>query len=205
MKKHLLITLKYAAFWGIAEATLGYILHFIQFTTGLRDISGFVMFPIGLFFMLLAYRETGDEASIFYTGLFAGGIKLIDLFIPGLPKGATINPAMAIIIESGIVFAGMRYLKPSRIVYYLPLLSPIWRTVFVLALSISPVSKGILNKGHVAVLYFILIEGIVSGLLCIPVYKWIDTLRKPRIKLHPTLTLPLILLALIVEFITNIL
>ena len=204
MKKELSMVLKYASLWGIAEASLGYILHAIALITGIRNISGFIMFPIGLFFMLLAYRETGKENSILYTGLFAGMIKLTDLFIPGLPKGATINPAMAIVLESGVIFGGIRYLKP-RFAFHLPVLSSTWRIGFILLLSISPFSKGILSKGHMEILYFVFVEGIISGLLCVPVYRWINTQRKPRIKLNPELIPFVFVMAILAEFIFKIL
>jgi hypothetical protein len=99
-KKHLVwIPLFWGSLWGLVEATLGHVLHRIP----IPGIAGAVMFPIGVFFMIQAYRNSGKIPVIFLTALVAANIKLIDLFLPARSPLAAINPAIAILCESYIV------------------------------------------------------------------------------------------------------
>ena len=44
----------FGALWGITEATLGFLLHFLPPT-----IAGIVMFPIAVLILVKAYKATG--------------------------------------------------------------------------------------------------------------------------------------------------
>ena len=63
--------------WGFAEATLGYLLHWILF-----PVAGMIMFPIGFYFMKRAEKENDESSSIFQVAVIAAIIKSINLFMP---------------------------------------------------------------------------------------------------------------------------
>lgn len=97
IKKWMVVSVFWGALWGFSEATLGYLAHMVLLIPG---IAGFVMFPIGFYFMTRAYRETGKAGILFTTAAVAASVKLLDLFLPGLPPIKTINPALCILMEA---------------------------------------------------------------------------------------------------------
>ena len=94
-------SLLWGALWGLSEAILGHILHAVR----IPGLAGFVMFPIGMFFMLKAYRDSKSLRVIFTTAVVAAAIKLSDLLLPGTNSLDVIRPAMAILTESLAVSA----------------------------------------------------------------------------------------------------
>ena len=93
---YLLIVLFWGALWGLSEATLGYVLHAVR----IPGLAGIVMFPVGLFFMLKAYRDSRSLIVIFATAVVAAAIKLSNLWLPGTSALDVFRPALAIISES---------------------------------------------------------------------------------------------------------
>ena len=88
----------FGAIWGITEATLGYLLHFLPPT-----IAGIVMFPIAAFILIKAYKSTGSKAALIYIGFIAAGIKAVDFLLPGMIVFKTINPMISIVLEAMVV------------------------------------------------------------------------------------------------------
>ncbi|HLP62796.1 MAG TPA: hypothetical protein VK186_28415 [Candidatus Deferrimicrobium sp.] len=144
------ISLFWGSLWGIAEATLGYLIHLAKFFPGL---AGFVMFPIGFYFMNRAYRESGKTISLFSTSAAAATIKLVDLFLPGLSPIATINPALAILMEGAVVMAIYRVVQKKQQVFgfrELLMAAVGWRAVFVFysfVLMVLSISADFFHKG----------------------------------------------------------
>ena len=93
---NLTIALFWGALWGLSEATLGQILHIVR----IPGLAGFVMFPIGIFFMLKAFQDSKNLGVIFSTAVVAATIKLSDLLLPGTYTLDVLRPAIAIITES---------------------------------------------------------------------------------------------------------
>ncbi|MCK4716365.1 MAG: hypothetical protein KAT54_06125 [Candidatus Marinimicrobia bacterium] len=127
-KKLLRIVLFYGGLWGITEATLGYLLHFLP-----CGFSGMFMFPIGFYFMFNAFKMTGKQSAIFTTALVAAAIKLTDLFVPLRTSMTAINPAISIIFESLVVFAFVKVYKENRHYAGAAIISLIWMVILVLA------------------------------------------------------------------------
>lgn len=94
---YLMISLFWGSLWGISEATLGYMAHLLIKTP---IIVGFILFPIAFYFMTQALRYTGKTWVILSTASVASSIKLLDLFLPGLPPIYTLNPAVCILLEA---------------------------------------------------------------------------------------------------------
>lgn len=99
-KKFLNLVLFYGGLWGLAEATLGYLLHFLP--TG---VAGMIMFPVAFYFMSNLYKTTGMQSAVLMAGCVAAGIKLTGLAIPYPSLMSVINPAVSILLESLVIFA----------------------------------------------------------------------------------------------------
>ncbi len=58
-------------------ATLDHILHMLR----IPGLTGFVMFPAGVFFMLKAYKASNNLSVIFSTSVVAATIKLSNILL----------------------------------------------------------------------------------------------------------------------------
>lgn len=98
----LLAILFFGAAWGLLEATMGYLLHWLP---GMW--SGLVMFPLGASLMYWAYQNTGRRSAILYVGLLAAAIKAINFAFPIHWEGwiRVYTPMISIVLESLTVFA----------------------------------------------------------------------------------------------------
>lgn len=192
-----LVVLFFGGLWGITEATLGYLLHFLP-----RGVAGFFMFPIAFYFMRCAFRETNKPQVIFYTAVVAAGIKLIDLFIPFKSPSYTLNPAMAILLESAVVYLFMRVYneKKSHIFRKTTLLCFAWRSIFLLSLFALQPSEGIHQSGLPQIILFLSLHSVINGLLI----GWYLLLEKPQktriIEKYPILPVIIVVVAIMVEF-----
>lgn len=168
IKKWMVVSVFWGALWGFAEATLGYLAHLVLLIPG---IAGFIMFPIGFYFMTRAYRETGKLASLFSTAAVAASIKLVDLFLPGLSPIKTINPALCILMESLVVIALFKAVKfdLGKIRFKEALAAAAgWRIAFLAyssLLFVFSVSGEFFQGGIVPVLRFLLLGSIVNAVL----------------------------------------
>ncbi len=163
LKEIILPAIFYGSLWGIAEAVLGYLLHLLPFA-----ISGFVMFPIGFYFMYKGYRKTQNTGTIFVIGIIASAVKLIDLFIPHLPVIRTVNPAVSILIQSLTAMVAIRlFCKDGKSLSFKGALfaSITWRALFIfhaLILTLFLIPSGIIEGGYRSILEFIFLEGIIN-------------------------------------------
>jgi hypothetical protein len=96
----IITVLFWGSLWGLAEATLGHILHMLR----IPGLAGFVMFPAGVFFMLKAYKALSKLSVILSTSLVAATIKLSNILFPGTTSLEVLRPAIAIICESLALF-----------------------------------------------------------------------------------------------------
>jgi len=100
-----LTVLAWGVLWGIFEATVGYLLHLLPFST-----SWLVMFPAACFFMAAVYERTGSSLSVLFTGLLCAFIKLLNLLLPGRVD-RVINPAVSILFEAMAMAAAAALLR----------------------------------------------------------------------------------------------
>jgi len=99
--------LVWGAAWGLAESTIGYILHRIP----VPGLAGMVMIPLGLFFMGRSYRETGSPAAILAVSAVAAILKLSNVLLPGRGPMMTLRPVTAILLQ-GVIVAGLYAVLP---------------------------------------------------------------------------------------------
>lgn len=188
------IALGFGALWGITEATLGYLIHLGVRVIPVPGLAGFVMFPVALFFTFSAYRASGDMRAIPLTALSAGAIKLSSALHPAIAPLFVVNPAIAIIAEGAVLWVAACLLSRLPAVLVIPAAAVAWRLLFLAAVIILPVQKGILMKGSAALSAFLLYEGLVSGLFATAVLALVQKRPKERrrLSLRPALTLLLV-------------
>ena len=155
----------YGALWGIIEATLGYILHFVP-----QLISGMVLFPIAAAIMMRAARRLGKAQYIFYIAMITALIKGINLLLPGLPPIKTINPMIAILLEAAVMVLVypllVKGLKYRMLGVFAAALG--WRALFVMSLMVTYLLTGFLARQITSLskgTEFIVVSGILSSII----------------------------------------
>lgn len=208
-KRHNLISIiVIGSLWGIIEATLGYILHILS-SLSFYGISGMIMSTVAIYFMCMAYKTTNKASSIFYVSLVAASIKLFDLFLPFLPITKTINPAIAILSE-GLAFSiGLKFFTEEHRAFSLSMFTGIsWRVFYLIgALAFNALLFGHFIPSITWTSYitsFILIQGILNGLVIYPVLK-IRAIKalKGEILIRPGFAIILFSLAVALELLSK--
>jgi hypothetical protein len=92
----LIPVLIYGTVWGLAEASLGHLLHLAR----VPGLPGLVMFPFAVLIMGRVLARSDSAAAVFSAGVVAAGFKFLDLLLPGTDITAVINPARAILFEA---------------------------------------------------------------------------------------------------------
>jgi len=161
------IVLFWGAIWGLAEATVGFVLHLAP----MPGLAGAVLFPAGAWCMVRAARSAGTPAAALALGPVAATLKLLDLAIPGADLFAVVNPTAAILLQSLAVGAVLRLwpVAEGRLGSLTGLAAALgWRAGYALLLaaaaSLAPL-RGILDHGAAGVSRFLLLEGVVNALL----------------------------------------
>ena len=171
-KKIMVVSLFWGALWGITEATLGYLAHLVLF---IPAIAGFIMFPIGFYFMNRAYKEIKKNGAIFGTAAVAASIKLVDLLLPGLHPIKTINPAISILMEALVVLLVLKVMIPNadygtaRFRFREAFTAAVvWRMGFILysllLFSLS-IYREFFQMEAVHLLRFLLLESVINGVI----------------------------------------
>ena len=158
----------YGSIWGFLEATIGYSLQYLP-----AIISGTIMFPIATVILIKAYNKTGSRVALLYIGIIAASIKAVDFLLPAISMGKTLNPMIAIVIESLLVVAFVTYLSSDKIANHVgsALAASIgWRSVFVFYIlawsAITGVYVHYLSTWALGFNYLI-VNGLISGLLVV--------------------------------------
>ena len=187
-KNVLLYSVFYGSLWGLAEAVLGYLLHLIPFS-----VSGFIMFPIGFYFMMRSYKYTQDLNSILLVGTIAAVIKLADLAMPFLPVIKTVVPSASILFEAIVVTVAYGLFKEMRSKISVPGIvaaSLGWRLLFLLlqyVLTLFSIKSGLIAGGLQSILSFVLLEGLVNAVILFFIMRFAGktTQAVPEKRLNP--------------------
>lgn len=203
-KKLLTAILFYGALWGVLEASLGHVLHFIP-----ASIAGTIMFPIASMILIKAYNQTNSKKALFYIGVVAASIKAVDIFLPAISIFKTINPMMSILLESlAVIFviSMVNSKKQAYIITALPIASISWRIVFVgwmglqyvLAINMAPYLSNLTLAYE-----FVIVSGLVSGLIAtglLYLSKYIKPQFSLKLSQKPILASLLFLIALVLTY-----
>ncbi|MGB3862699.1 MAG: hypothetical protein WA915_11485 [Candidatus Aminicenantaceae bacterium] len=177
-KQLVLIPLFWGSLWGLAEATVGNLLHW----TLIPGIAGFVMFPIGLVFMVMAFNHSGKLSTIFLTALVAANIKMVDLFFPAHNLFAVINPAIAILCESValmLVFSMKGFKQTLSRFGFIWSMAFVWRLVYgigTLSLGFIFPAHSFFQQANVHIVRFFLIDSFANAIL---IYVFYHAMRLP--------------------------
>jgi hypothetical protein len=204
LSKNLFKIIFFGSMWGLLEATLGYIFHFIPAT-----ISGMLMFPIANIILIKAYKSTGTRSSLIYMGMIASGIKAIDFLLPGLSLFKTINPMISILLEAVVVAVICPYLvghKKTKEYAGAIAGSMGWRGLYMLYLTGTFMVTGSVGKyiaSFQSGVSFLIVNGLISGILAIGVL-WVNNRlegkERRKIEIKPVYALTTLMLAVVIQY-----
>ncbi len=168
--RHSLIiqTIAYGALWGLAEATIGYLLHWLP-----ALIAGSVMFPVGAAILMRAYSRNQSQKMLFFIGIVAAAIKAADFFLPVISPWKVVNPMICIVLEAAVVAAVALGVERKSILARLTLLpaaSVAWRFLFLGVLGLQYLATGTLSvqiSTPANIVSFAVWSGLLSGALAI--------------------------------------
>lgn len=105
-----MIPLVYGSIWGLAEATLGHILHLIH----VPGLPGLVMAPFAVWIMARTAASSRSHAAgaVLLAGVVAASFKIFDLLVPGTDILSLVNPIQAILLEA---LAGAAWVSIQKI------------------------------------------------------------------------------------------
>jgi hypothetical protein len=103
----------FGAVWGLAEASLGHLLHLLR----VPGLPGLVMVPIAVLIMARAAARSRNAAAVFLAGAVAASLKLFDLLVPGTDLLALSRPIQAILLEAlaGAFWVGLSEKKRGTV------------------------------------------------------------------------------------------
>jgi hypothetical protein len=161
-KKFLSMILFFGGLWGLTEATLGYLLHFLP--TG---VAGMTMFPVAFYLMFNLYKNTGLQSAILMAGCVAAGIKLTGLAIPLQSPMSVINPAVSILLESMVVFAFVKSTANREKAYVKTFAMTVSLMVLfvIVQVLITRPAEGLYLLPPVSMAAYILLNGAVGSLI----------------------------------------
>lgn len=190
----------FGSIWGILEATLGYVLHFVPLF-----ISGTIMFPIASYVLYKGYQKTQSRFSLFYMAVVASTIKAVDLLLPQFSYFKTINPMISILLEGLVVVLIANLLiskKPVNKYLALPIASVSWRVLYTAYMGLQFAITGFVAaqiSSPAAFIEFTVLAGLFSGLIA-STLLYLDqfiTFKTTKLDHYPLLASVLFIIGLI--------
>lgn len=190
--RQLSIIVFYGALWGIVEASVGYLLHFLP-----ALIAGTIMFPFASLILYRAYKASQNQWSLIGVGMIAIIIKSVNFFMPFNNAFKIINPMISILLESLVMMVIIKSLSSSKLTTKIMLLtfsSVLWRGLFIIYLGFQALTTGFIAV-QISSLYevtsFMIISGLLSAAMSVGVIYLSDLPKraiKPLIPLTPVLS-----------------
>lgn len=203
MKTRAMTILFYGALWGLLEATIGHVLHFIPAT-----IAGSVMFPIAVVILINAYMTLQSKRDMMIIGAIAAAIKSVNFLLPALSIYKTINPMISIMFEALLVvgvIALVTHQKETNKVIGFGVASIGWRALFVGYMGIQYVLTGNLApyiSDASLFVNFLIVEGLISALFAYGLFHLVrlSLLQRISIKIKPVYSVFVFILALFATY-----
>jgi len=199
--KMISIIVFYGAIWGIVEASVGYVLHFLP-----SLIAGTILFPFASVILYRAYKQTNSSNLVLGVGIIAAMIKAINLLMPLTNVFKVINPMISILLESLVVMVVVKSLVKSNWIMKATIISfasITWRALFLGYLGIQVLTSGYVAvqiQSLEAILSFSVVSGLVAAMMSIVMLYVIETpnkLRKPLLHISPVLSLVSLVFAIV--------
>lgn len=158
------ISIFFGSLWGLSEATIGYALHFFMI-----PITGFIMFPVGYYFLRQTYKQTDSIGSIFLAGLVTASIKLTNFYFPFIDPLRIIHPAIAIILETVAVLALCNYVRKKKMGFAEILgMCVFWRVAFFAVQSFELALGFVADLSYYTLSYsfqFFIFESLINAMI----------------------------------------
>lgn len=201
VKRLVMNALFFGSIWGITEATLGYVLNLS--TIG---ISGWIMYPIGLYVLQKTYKKNNRLSIILYSSFAAAAIKLVNLFMPISHPVKVINPAFAIVLEGLSVMVLLSWsVKKNREIGFISafLASLSWRLIYFIDAVILyriDIPSRMIEKGPKEYLWnFLILNSLINAviiMLMTKAEKSGKTIDIPMSKIQPVTAVCSVLIAI---------
>lgn len=171
----------WGSLWGIMEATLGYLLHKINFSFGWC-----IWFPMAFYFMDKIYRQVKKAQYVLYGALITSIIKLADLFIE-TRADKVINPSVSIILEATAIFAVYKIVESNHKkigIAAVTVVNFLWRGLYIVYLLLAPKSFLAISplRGINPLLQFILVESTANIAIIMLYVVFKDKFEKESVK-----------------------
>ncbi|PKL01309.1 MAG: hypothetical protein CVV56_01545 [Tenericutes bacterium HGW-Tenericutes-1] len=191
----------YGAIWGIVEASVGYVLHFLP-----ALIAGTILFPFASLILYKTYKQTNSNYAVLGVGVIAAMIKAVNFLLPVTNIFKVINPMISILLEALVVMVVMRsFVKSNWVIKtaIISIASITWRMLFLGYMGIQAITTGFVavQIGSLeAILSFSVVSGLLSAMMSIGLLFIIELpnkLKKPMVPISPILSLVSLAVAVI--------
>ena len=151
----------FGAIWGIVEASVGYVLHFLP-----TFIAGTILFPFASVILYKTYQKTNSSLAVLGVGVIAAFIKAVNFLMPVTNMFKIINPMISILLEALVVMVVIRsFVKSNWVIKtaVIAIASVTWRALFLGYMGIQALTTGFVAT-QIGSLDAILSFSVVSGL-----------------------------------------
>ena len=203
MRNNIFNVLFFASIWGLTEGLLGTVIH-----QHIPHLSGLLLYPVGLFFMMQSYNVTKKRSAIFVTAVIAAVIKGLDFFLIPSNQSVTILIVSSILMEGLVATLCIPFLVNKensfmKLMTFVIIASLGWRVIFAAYDTIfSPILFHVpaqcIQSTSRAINFFVT-EGLIS-IIMITGLSYLVSDRKIIKDLNPVLSLGALSLAFIAEF-----
>lgn len=199
------VILFYGAIWGIVEASVGYVLHFLP-----TLIAGTILFPFVSVILYKAYRQTESSISILAIGVVAALIKSVNFFLPVLNVWKVINPMASILFESLVVMVLIKVALNGKVplkIGAVLLASVSWRAIFLAYMGIQMLLTGFTAPqiaSFASIMSFSVVSGLLSGAMAVGILAMASIRIKKTVKqfnLMPIVSLATLALAIVLTLV----
>ncbi|TFG59103.1 MAG: hypothetical protein E4H36_14405 [Spirochaetales bacterium] len=170
----------FGGLWGLAEVTIGYLVHLVFPFPGFAAV---IMFPLAFVFLRGTWEKTGRLWTMPVLASIAASIKLIDFIFPYLPPIKILNPIAGMFVEALAVMVFTALIKKKETEFRLPavlMLTLAWRAAYLLLIAL-PVyllfADGFLKYGLLQTARFIAADALLNTGLIILLFR-VNKIRK---------------------------
>ena len=199
--KTISIIVFFGAIWGIVEASVGYVLHFLP-----TFIAGTILFPFVSVILYKTYQKTNSSYAVLGVGVIAAFIKAVNFLLPVTNMFKIINPMISILLEALVVMVVIRsFVKSNWVIKtaVIAIASVTWRVLFLGYMGIQALTTGFVATqiGSLdAILSFSVVSGLFAAVLSVALLLISDLpvkFMKPMKSISPILSFGSLIAAVI--------
>ncbi|PKK95207.1 MAG: hypothetical protein CVV60_02390, partial [Tenericutes bacterium HGW-Tenericutes-5] len=167
--------------------------------------------PIVTFILYHAYKSLSSRKAIFFVGLVAILIKATNLFLPFLFPAKTINPMIAMAIQTLLVFAVIPLFESKKLsvkITSIVLVSVAWRLVMIGYYGMNYLMTDFLDfriRGFEPAISFVITEGLISGAFAVLLVLATNPLKAlakfDRSRISPIISTAVLVIAIVLTLV----